>query len=342
MFQEVNVEELLDLLKRRELAVVDVRSESEYAEGTIPGSVNIPLFTDAERAEIGTIYKQVSVEAAKQRGLELVSAKLPAFVRTFDELPVRKAVFCWRGGMRSKTSAALVSLMGARVYRLTGGFRAYRKWVVEQLENYQFNKRCVVVNGYTGTGKTRILRMLAEQGQPVLDLEGMAGHRGSIFGQIGLEPSNQKTFESRLIHRLLELGASEYVLLEAESKRIGKAVLPEFLVDAKEKGIQLFIEMPMEARVRNILADYDPVSHKQACIDAFQRIKRNMHTPVAAEVEVLLQQDRFAEAVELLLIYYYDPRYEHAIGQYGSDRIVIRALDVDDAARQIVSKLEPS
>ena len=118
MFQDIEVEELLALREQKDITIIDVRSDSEYADSTIPGSLNIPLFDDAERAEVGTIYKQVSVQAAKDKGLELVSAKLPAFIKSFEQIRGPKAVFCWRGGMRSRTTATVLSLMGIRVYRL--------------------------------------------------------------------------------------------------------------------------------------------------------------------------------------------------------------------------------
>lgn len=339
MFQDMTIEQLLDEAKRGVLTLIDVRSPSEFAESTIPGSVNIPFFDDEERSQVGTLYKQVSIQAAKERGLEIVSAKLPAFIKQFAQLEGRKAVFCWRGGMRSKTTATVLSLMGIRVHRLEGGFRAYRRWVVAQLESISFKQHAYVVNGYTGSGKTKLLQLLEERGYPVLDLETMAQHRGSIFGQIGLKPNNQKTFESLLIHKLLGLNDSPYVMLEAESKRVGKAVLPDFLVKAKERGTQLFIRMPMEERVRNIVEEYRPYENKAACIHAFEQIKRRIHTPVAAEIEAHLQADRFSEAVSLLLEHYYDPRYGHAAAQYGDERIYIDAGGVEEAAEAVVRLL---
>ena len=131
MFQDITVDKLLALQNKKELVLIDVRSPSEYKDATIPGSLNIPFFNDEERAEVGTLYKQDSVEAAKNRGLEIVSAKLPDFVKEFKQIEGQKAVFCWRGGMRSKTSATVLDLMGIKAYRLQGGYRAYREWVVE-------------------------------------------------------------------------------------------------------------------------------------------------------------------------------------------------------------------
>ncbi|MFB9274383.1 tRNA 2-selenouridine(34) synthase MnmH [Cohnella cellulosilytica] len=317
MFQDITLEELRDLQQKQELAFVDVRSPSEYEQATIPGSLNIPLFNDAERAEIGTIYKQTSVQAAKERGLEIVSAKLPAFIKEFAGIGSKKVVFCWRGGMRSKTTATVLSLMGIHTYRLAGGYREYRRWVVETLSAMEFAPKAYVIHGNTGTGKTALLRRLKEEGYPVLDLEAMAGHRGSVFGSIGLASRNQKAFDAQLLEEMLRIQASPYVLLEAESKRIGKVLLPDLLVRKKAEGIPIEIEMPVAARVEQILQDYRPAEYKEEYIQAFRQIKSRIHTPIAAEIETLLLADRYAEAVELLLEHYYDPRYAYTAEQYG-------------------------
>ncbi|WP_438447938.1 tRNA 2-selenouridine(34) synthase MnmH [Gorillibacterium sp. sgz5001074] len=336
MFQDLTIEEFLTRMKNGELTVVDVRSESEYEDSSIPGSRNIPLFDDEERREVGTLYKQVSVDAAKEKGLEIVSRKLPAFIKELESLPGKKAVFCWRGGMRSKTTATLMSLYGIRVYRLYGGFRAYRKWVVETLESYAVRPPCYVIHGHTGTGKTKILKMLTNQGEAAIDLEGLAGHRGSIFGQVGLKPNNQKTFESLLVADLFRTDTAERIWLEAESKRVGKVVLPEFLVAAKESGKHFRIDLPMEERVRNIIEDYRPEEHREECLKAFDVIERRIHTPVANEIKAHLLAARYAEAVELLLIHYYDPRYEHAASQYAEEPVVISARTTEEAAEKLL------
>ncbi|WP_026695759.1 tRNA 2-selenouridine(34) synthase MnmH [Peribacillus kribbensis] len=336
MFQDITVEDFIEFKEKKGFITVDVRSPSEYKDSTIPGSINIPLFDDKERAEIGTIYKQVGVKEAKERGLEIVSAKLPEFIKQFNETKAPKAVFCWRGGMRSRTSATLLDLMGIKTFRIAGGFKEYRKWVVERLENFDLKPEVYVLNGYTGTGKTLMLKKLAEEGYGIVDLEALAGHRGSIFGQIGLEPANQKSFDSLLLNTLTELQDHPFIMFEAESSRIGKVVLPHFVIEKKEQGKQIFIDMPIEERVKHILEDYRPWEHQTESIEAFNKIKRRLHTPIAAEIEKDLEEGEFHSAVELLLIHYYDPRYAFAKEKYPQNKILtIKVQNVDEAVSRI-------
>ncbi|MFD1065159.1 tRNA 2-selenouridine(34) synthase MnmH [Oceanobacillus locisalsi] len=338
MFQNI---ELLDLLKKQKedsISLVDVRSPQEFAEFRIPGSINIPVFDDEERAEVGTIYKQIGPEAAKEKGLEIFSIKLPDFIAEFQSLEKEKIVYCWRGGMRSKTAATVVDLMGQQVSKLDGGIRSYRQWVVNKLEQQPATPRMYVLNGYTGSGKTNLLHRLKQLGYPVLDLEGMANHRGSIFGQIGLEPNNQKTFESLLVQEMGRYEQSPFLLLEGESKRIGKATLPLFLHEAKEASTQLFIHLPLEKRIENILREYNPEEHQTQVIEAFGRIRKHIHTPVAKQIADDLEQKNFQSAIALLLEYYYDPRYEHTLHHYPEDKQRhIYADNLDEALNAIIS-----
>ena len=336
MFQDITIEKLFELREKKDFSLVDVRSPSEFEEHSIPGSINIPLFTDEERAEVGTLYKQVSVEAAKKRGLEIVSAKLPGFIQSFQELSRDVVVYCWRGGMRSKTAATLIDLMGVHSYRLHGGFKTYRQWVIHELETMDLKANAMVLNGYTGSNKTVILQRLRNEGLPVLDLEEMAKHRGSIFGQIGLVPNNQKTFDSILVGEIAKLPSSPYFLMEGESKRIGKVLLPDFLLEKKETGLQLFIHMPLKERVKHILEDYNPWDHHEECLEAFQIIKRRIHTPAAAKIEEDLQAGNYSDAVEYLLTYYYDPLYERTATQYEqAETMDIYVENTEDAIAKV-------
>ena len=336
MYSNIKIEKLIPLIEEDEMVLIDVRSPSEYSEFSIPGSINIPFFTDAERAEVGTLYKQVNEEAAKERGLDIISAKLPEFVREFRKVEGEKTVFCWRGGMRSKTTATLLDLMNIHVHRLEGGIREYRKWVIDQLDRRESPFQALFLNGLTGTGKTRILKKLQEDGYPIIDLEGMANHKGSIFGHIGVEPHNQKTFDSLFVQQMRKLKNAPYVLVEAESNRIGKVVIPPFLSDLKDHSVQLIIDMPMEQRIQEILDDYNPWDHQQQCMEAFQRISSRIHTPIAKQIQEDLQTGSFASAVRLLLENYYDSRYRHTGIQYDeTKKKVLRVQNIEEAVQAI-------
>lgn len=340
MFKDITLAELRRKQKEEGVAVVDVRSPSEHEDAKIPGSINIPVFNDEERAEVGTLYKKVGPEAAKMRGIEIISQKLPNFIREFEKIKGEKIVYCWRGGMRSKIAATMIDLAGTDAYRLIGGFRTYRNWVTETLENMKVNPTFYVLNGYTGIGKTKILQHLKEEGYPVIDFEKMAQHRGSIFGHVGLKPNNQKAFDSLLVEELLKYKDEPFILVEGESKRIGKVVIPDEILKKKAEGIQLYLEMPIQERVKHIIEDYEPWNYKENCLEAFHIIKKHIHTPIAKEIEECLLQDDFHTAVELLLQYYYDPRYNHSIKHYANgDPIVIQAKNSNDAANQIKNLL---
>lgn len=339
MFQDISLEELLQKHKEGH-TFIDVRSPKEFMESTIPGSKNIPVFTNEERAEIGTIYKQTSPEAARERGLKIFSQKLPQFIAEFKKINTPMTVFCWRGGMRSKTAATVLDLMGIHANRLSGGIRSYRQWVVRELEKGDFPPELYVLNGYTGSGKTILLKKLADAGYPIIDLEEMAGHRGSIFGQIGLEPSNQKKFDSLLVEEIHRFHEKPFIFIEGESKRIGKVVLPEFFNEKKEKGVQFFIHLPIEERIKNILADYEPWKYPEKFVEAFQYIKKRIHIPIAKQIEQALQDGDFQAVTYLLLTSYYDPRYEYSISHHSmGEQIMIEATNVDDAFEQLLSYL---
>jgi len=341
MFQDIALNDMLTLRKNGAHTLIDVRSPKEFHDATIPGSINIPVFDNDERREVGTIYKQVGPEEARERGLEIFSRKLPKFIAACKKIDTPMTVFCWRGGMRSKAAATVLELMGIHASRLTGGVRAYRHWVVDELAKESFPPDLYVLNGYTGSGKTTLLNRLEKMGYPVIDLEGMAGHRGSIFGQIGQNPSNQKKFDSLLVDAMKRYQNEPFVFIEGESKRIGRAVLPEFLYNKKENGLQLFIDLPMAERIRHILDDYQPWNYPGQINEAFQHIKKRIHTPMAKQIDEYLRNGRYTPAVKLLLEYYYDPRYEYAAKDYpDSQKVMIHAKHTEEALQQILNIVE--
>ncbi|MSR86470.1 tRNA 2-selenouridine(34) synthase MnmH, partial [Candidatus Woesearchaeota archaeon] len=200
----------------REYVFVDVRSPKEFIEDHIPGAINIPLFSNEERAIVGTLYKQVGKDVAIDKGLEIVGHKLPEMIQEYQTLKEKRIiVYCWRGGMRSGSVVGLLQSLKFDVVQLENGYKDYRRFVREQLDRVHIPS-LVILYGLTGSGKTEILGKIKNS----IDLEGLAQHRGSIFGDIGLTQRSQKMFESLLLKRLIELQQEKVVFIEGESRRI--------------------------------------------------------------------------------------------------------------------------
>lgn len=333
--KDISVQEFLN---SNQFIPVDVRAPIEHHESAIPGSVNIPLFSNEERKEIGTIYKQLGEEAAKWRAMEIVSPKLPQLLSDIKDLKKTGAepvVHCWRGGMRSRSVASFLEYAGIPSFRLEGGYKAYREYILEQTPKL-LPEKAVVLHGMTGTGKTEILHTLQKKGFPVVDLEKMANHRGSIFGMIGMgEGHNQKTFDALLFDRLNEIKGSEYFIIEAESKRIGRAAQPDDLLEKKVNGIHFLIKSSIPKRVERIFNEYVLPFKEQEWFETevnekvSKLLKRIRKQDIAASLESALIHREYKELIEILLVHYYDPRYEHALQEYNGSFI---ELDGDDPA----------
>lgn len=329
---------------------IDVRSPEEYRESTIPNAVNIALFNDEERKEVGTIYKQVGPEKAKWRAMEIVSPKLPELLSRIKELAAADGVpvlFCWRGGMRSQSMATFLDFAGFPVHRIVGGYRAYREYILDEIPSL-IPSQTVVLHGMTGVGKTEILKSLTVKGYPVLDLEGAAAHKGSIFGAMGpdTDGNNQKTFDALLYTRLKQLTGAPYIIVEAESKRIGKVTQPEELLITKKGGIHFIVEASVETRVNRIYHEYVEPFFEQEWFypqvkEKFIRIQKRMKDEsIKAAVNDALEQQKYHEFIRLLLLYYYDPRYEHKQLEYEGEFLHINSDDEDKAVIQIAAKLD--
>ncbi|WP_066313459.1 tRNA 2-selenouridine(34) synthase MnmH [Bacillus sp. FJAT-29814] len=343
--KDLPIEELFALENK---TIIDIRSPIEFADGAIPGAVNIPLFTNEERAEIGTIYKHEGQAAAKWRAMELVSPKLPELLHKIKAYHDKGelVIHCWRGGMRSKAVVTFLEFAGIYAWRLIGGYKAYRHYILENIPKLLPNK-AVVIHGMTGVGKTVVLKMLKQKGYPVLDLEEMAGHRGSIFGTIGLgDGHNQKTFDSLLFKGLVELQGADYFLVEAESKRIGKAVQPEELMEVKFKGTNIYIHSPLEQRVKQLVAEYvepyeqEPWFFEKIALGIEKVLKRVKDLEVRNRLLETLTEKNYHEMILLLLEQYYDPRYDHARQEYEGEFFDIFAENPGEAAVKITKKLE--
>jgi len=343
--KEITVEELLTL---KDPVIIDIRSPIEFADGAIPDAINIPLFTDEERQVIGTIYKHEGQAAAKWQAMEFVSPKIPVLLKTIKSYQTdgEIVIHCWRGGMRSKAVVTFLEFAGIYAWRLLGGYKAYRHHILEQIPS-MIPDKTVVIHGMTGVGKTEVLKILNKKGYPVLDLEEMAGHRGSIFGTIGLgEGHNQKTFDSLLFKGLTEIQGSDYFLVEAESKRIGKAVQPEKLMDVKFKGLNIYLHTPIEQRVKLLVSEYvlpyeqEPWYNQKISLGIERVLRRVKDNDIRKRLIETLNEKNYREMILILLDHYYDTRYDHARQEYIGEFIDIVAENPIDAAEKIEAKLK--
>ncbi|MFN0013517.1 MAG: tRNA 2-selenouridine(34) synthase MnmH [Saprospiraceae bacterium] len=317
----------LDFLKTRaDRVLLDVRSPGEHTQGHIPGAINFPLFTDTERAEVGTAYKQQNQETALMLGLRIVGPKMEGFVRNAGLLaPLRRlAVHCWRGGQRSQSMAWLLRQAGFDVVTLDGGYKNYRQHVLSGFEEKKL--RLIVVGGKTGTGKTKILHALRNLGEQIVDLEALACHKGSSFGSIGEAPQpTVEQFENNLFEVVSRLDSSLRVWVENESHSIGRLYIPDGFWQQMRVAPLYIIDVPQAYRIQNLVSDY--VGHSAAELEAaFLRIEKKLGGQnLKAALEALHQGD-YAAAAEIAL-HYYDKTYRYGLETSASSEI--RMLEFD-------------
>ncbi|MFL5752835.1 MAG: tRNA 2-selenouridine(34) synthase MnmH [Bacteroidia bacterium] len=292
------------------LPVVDVRSPVEYNKGHVPGAVNVPLFEDSERAEIGTIYKLRGKDDAVLRGLELVSPKLADFIKSVKKLDTNSGkvlVYCFRGGMRSNSFATLLTTAGINAEVLQGGYKSFRK---HSLEFYLQKLPLMILGGATGSGKTDILRELKAMGEQVVDLEGIANHKGSAFGAIGQEAQpQQQQFENLLYRAFSKLDLTKTIWLEDESFSIGKLKIPYPLWLQMKQATIISIAVPFDLRVDRLIAEYG-AADKQTLEAIILRIQKRLGGLGTKEALESLEMGD-AKKVTSLLLKYYDSAYAH-------------------------------
>ena len=232
---------------------IDTRSPAEYENDHIIGAISLPTLDDKERHEVGLMYKQISQELAIEKGLGFYSEKIPNIIKTIKPYKNKTlVVYCARGGMRSGIIASLLESIGMKVYQIEGGYKLFRNYLLDQLNNFKIKPKVFVLHGLTCTGKTELLDQLDN----VIDLEGLAQHRGSLYGAIGLIPNSQKKFENLLLAKLEELNDRDYILVEGESRRIGNCIMPECLWQAMEKGTNVLIKRSVPLRVKAMVKEY--------------------------------------------------------------------------------------
>lgn len=329
--QILNSEEFLNL--KKSLSVVDVRSPAEFSEGHIPGANNIPIFDDDERAIVGTIYKKRGRLPAIEKGLEIVGPKMTKFVHEALRIaPTGKLlVHCWRGGMRSESMAWLFERVGIECFTLKGGYKSYRNFLLEKAGNIP---GLIVIEGHTGSGKTEILQHLKIMGEQVIDLEGLAHHRGSVFGGIGQEsqPTTQQ-FQNDLFEEILDLNLEKRVWIEGESQTVGRVFLPDPLWIRMNEAQGIEILVPRSERISRLVFEYGKLP-KDLMENAIQILIKRLGDQRMKEILHCYLDNKLDRVAEMLLEYY-DQTYQHSRDKYKRELTEI-VLPNGDAATNAV------
>jgi tRNA 2-selenouridine synthase len=322
----------------RDQPVIDVRTPSEFKQGHIPGAFNIPLFTDEERAEIGTIYKQESRDASIRRGLDIVGPKMRSFVDEADKfIPDGNVlVHCWRGGMRSESMAWLLNFSGIKAQTLSGGYKVFRNYV---LDTFNESWPIIILGGMTGSGKTEVLHHLSEMGEQVIDLEGLANHKGSAFGAIGEDPQpTNEHFENELAFRLLQMDKNRPIWLEDESHHIGRNLIPNALFEQMRSAPVIKMNVPSPERIKhliNVYSDY-PNDQLRESIQKIERRLGGLRTKQALEALDINDYGFVAESA----LNYYDKTYTYGLNKRDESMICpvdLESIDHSANAKVILS-----
>lgn len=311
-----------DVLKRLEEfdTIIDVRSESEFAEDHIANAINCPVLNDEERIVIGTMYKQVGSFEAKRLGAALVAKNIGNYIeklfqdKTRDWKPL---IYCWRGGNRSGSMAHIFARIGWPVVQLNGGYKAYRQYVNQSLSAEQSHFQWRVLCGPTGSGKSRTLQTLASLGAQVLDLEQMAAHRGSVLGSIPKQHQpTQKQFESRIFEQMRHFDQQRAIYVESESKKIGKLRVPECLMEAMRASSCINIQLPLEERVNLLVQDYAHFMNDTDSLNQQLHFLTDLHgKEKISHWKTLAGSGELKQLVRELLEQHYDPAYSKSIGR---------------------------
>lgn len=314
-----------------DIPVIDVRSPSEYTTGHITGARNIPLFTDEERASVGTIYVKSGRDEAMEKGLEYVGPKMKEIAVAAKKIAVgdQLKVYCWRGGMRSEKMSWLFELVGIKCFVLKGGIKAYRN---QLLQDFAAIKNLIILQGSTGTGKTEILRRMQDMGEQVIDLEKVANHRGSAFGDVGLgeQPSSQQ-FQNDIHAGLLRMDQERRIWVESESLTIGKVYLPETLWEKMNQSMLVEIEIPREKRLERIVSEYGAFN-REILIERTLKIQKRFGGNNVRDVVSLIREGNLDAAADLLLKYY-DKSYRFSQEKYKGIKPAVIYSQTGDAAK---------
>jgi tRNA 2-selenouridine synthase len=336
VMERVAINEFLTLMN--EYPAFDVRTPKEFRQGHIPGAVNLPIFTNDERAIVGTIYKRSGREKAILTGLDIVGPKMRWLAESVKKKAKRgTALFhCWRGGMRSESVAWLAGYTGTRAIVLEKGYKAYRIWCIERFSE---ERKIVILSGRTGSGKTEILHTIAARGEQMIDLEGIANHKGSAFGAIGQPPQpTQEQFENDLGLLLSKTDPARRLWLEDESREIGFCVIPDAFWPRMRSAGVIFADVPFERRVDYLLSTYGS-SDMHDLVQCAMKIERRFgHERTRACIDALAAGD-IRRAISISLEYY-DRGYAHGLAKRDMTKTISVAADdsssFDDIAHTVI------
>lgn len=295
--------------------IIDVRSPSEFLEDHIPGSVNLPVLNDAEREEVGTIYCKISKHDARRIGAGYVTKNISLYLSNYfaeKSNNYRPLVYCWRGGMRSASMATILSSVGWYTKVIESGYRSWRQTVIDNLRESAIEHAFILIDGQTGTNKTKILHKLADNGCQVIDLEGLAEHRGSVFGGLAhTKQPSQKYFESLLHHRLQELDRTKPIFVEAESPKIGRRALPKVVVEAMRRAPRIELQVNAKERTQNLVACYTDLIESPSRLHNAIEYLRPYHAGETISSWLAMSERNDYESLAFALIEaHYDPCYE--------------------------------
>lgn len=334
-------------------AVIDARSPGEFALDHVPGAINLPVLSDAERAEVGTIYVQQSRFTARRIGAAYVARNVAAHLTTaLADRPgsFRPLVYCWRGGMRSNAMATILAQVGWRTAVLRGGYQTYRRQVTARLYDAEPGFRVVLLDGHTGSGKTELLHRLAELGVQTLDLEGLARHRGSLFGRLpGQSQPPQKLFESRLLAELDRLDPARPVVVEAESSKVGERMVPPVLWKAMAEAPRVVLAAAPQARADYLARAYaDVAADRSGLVEAFRRLPTYPGRKRLEDWGRMIDEGAWRELALALIEQHYDPAYRRSARQHARPTLgqvqltAVDAGEVGRAAEAVATLVEPA
>lgn len=331
------ISEFLDL--NNEAPILDIRSPGEYEHGHIPGGHSFPLFTNEERAEIGTIYKQIGQKEAILRGFEITGPKMAEFIRKAKAFQADELrLYCWRGGMRSESMSWLLSQYGFNTYVLEGGYKAYRNHL---LSFFKQPLRLCIISGNTGSSKTKLLNALAAKGEQVIDLEGLANHQGSSFGKYkeGFKPETEH-FQNLLLDHCKNFDLDHPIWVEDEGKRVGKVSIIDGLYEQMQQSPHFEIEMSLNDRLDHLVNEYGKLSKNQL-IEATVAIRKKLGFDQADMAVRHIEADQLREAATIILTYY-DRRYDQCMVNKKAlikDKFQMNLGDIDTVADQLIKSV---